>query len=552
MQLNLVQFLTGAATPQAAGKAAEGTEGESPAKGGFAALLGDAGAQGQKSGQGANQAALPAGLAVSKLLAQELQPEQLLALRGAAGDRLGALLGESITPEDATNLLAQLEQLQAEMGQAGAEDLFGGEEAFAQLQEALEQVEATGEPVQVAELLDSVPALSEAANTANTAERAPAMQRMLQWLQGAIDKQKEAQQVAAVGPVAPDTTAQSLQAAMFPAGDDAAAATQTQDTEQAAPGDVAGQQQTLAYTQLVPLAQHQQVAMPEWVRKLGAGEENIASDAINAAIPPLALEPAETAALPEVDLPGSTASSDAQEALDTLDAMDADAITSDTADKTKAPRPFVETLRALPSDMTVAEAASAPVTQTVLADNSQAMPVASVQALGQVGATTMNGVSHAATNAVAQHQPLHTSTTEQVQMALTTATRDGMDRITLQLEPADLGRVEIKMDIAADGRTQLSFVVDKAETLDALSRDARSLERSLQESGIKADAGSMQFNLRQQPQPQFSDMGGDAKDGSASPQHAANDNSAAPVASTSDGITKHYTINVRDGVDIHA
>jgi flagellar hook-length control protein FliK len=137
-------------------------------------------------------------------------------------------------------------------------------------------------------------------------------------------------------------------------------------------------------------------------------------------------------------------------------------------------------------------------------------------------------------------------------MALTTATRDGIDRITLQLEPADLGRVEIKMDIAADGRTQLSFVVDKAETLDALSRDARSLERSLQESGIKADAGSMQFNLRQQPQPQFSDMGGDASDNGPG-QQAANDNSAvAPVASTSDGITKHYTINVRDGVDIHA
>lgn len=550
MQLNLVQFLTGAATPQTAGKSAEGTEGESPASSGFAALLGDAGAQGQKSGQGANQPALPAGLAVSKLLAQELQPEQLLALRGAAGDRLGALLGESLTPEDATKLLAQLEQLQAEMGQAGAEDLLGGEETFTQLQEALEQLEAAGEPVQVAELLDSVPALTDAANNATTAERAPAMQRMLQWIQSAIDKQKEAQQVAAVGPVAPDTTAQSLQAAMFPPGDDAVATPQTQDAEQAAPGDIAGQQQALAYTQVVPLAQQQQVAMPEWVRKLGAGEENIASDAINEAIPPLAIEPAESAGLPEVDLPGSTATSDAQEALDTLGA---DAITSDAADKTKAPRPFLETLRALPSDITVAEAATAPVTQTVLADNSQAMPVASVQALGQVSAGGVHSVSHAATNTVALHQPLHTSTTEQVQMALTTATRDGMDRITLQLEPADLGRVEIKMDIAADGRTQLSFVVDKAETLDALSRDARSLERSLQESGIKADAGSMQFNLRQQPQPQFSDMGGDAKDGSPSQQQAANDNSAvAPVGSASDGITKHYTINVRDGVDIHA
>lgn len=87
---------------------------------------------------------------------------------------------------------------------------------------------------------------------------------------------------------------------------------------------------------------------------------------------------------------------------------------------------------------------------------------------------------------------------EQVHVAITRASKSEMDRITIQLEPADLGRVDVMMDIRRDGTTQLLVTADRRETLDMLQRDARSLERALQEAGVKADAGSMEFNLRQQ------------------------------------------------------
>lgn len=87
---------------------------------------------------------------------------------------------------------------------------------------------------------------------------------------------------------------------------------------------------------------------------------------------------------------------------------------------------------------------------------------------------------------------------EQVHVAIVRAKDSDVDRITIQLEPVDLGRVDVVMDVRRDGTTHVLITADRRETLDMLSRDARGLERALQDAGVKADAGSMEFNLRQQ------------------------------------------------------
>lgn len=172
-------------------------------------------------------------------------------------------------------------------------------------------------------------------------------------------------------------------------------------------------------------------------------------------------------------------------------------------------------------------------------------------ALPAVGSAATTGGAHGTITAghTSSHSAaLHTPPQEQVQLAITTATRDGIDRITMQLEPADLGRVEIRMETGGDGRTQLSFTVDKSDTLDALARDARTLERALQEAGIKADAGSMQFNLRQQPQ-HFAGQDGN-NNPSRGTTHSGED--GEPVAAVTDGITTHHRVQISEGVDIRA
>lgn len=507
MQLSLINFLFGTTFSGNGAHGAKGGDGDL-----FSQLLGDS-AQGNN---GQAQAGLKGSdIAASALLAQEINPQQLAMLQNGQGDQLAKLLEQKIGPEQARAMIDQLNAMSAN-GEGSQEP------AFDQLKESLEDIEANGEPVEVANLLDSLPAV---ADVETPAERAPLMQRMLGWVQTALDRQKEAMQQAAM---VQDSTALSLQASLFRASDDAnqAAAAQAAD-------DDAKEKAAKTVTQIVPLAQPMMVAMPEWVRKLGDDAKTVSTDsAIDEAIPPLSLasDPEEKDALPKVNLPGAN-----------------DIATTDTTvdDKpvARAVPAFAEHLRPLQTAMDEQDATSAPVTQ-----------ISGLQGASALHSTnSVHNASNPHAAASAAYTP-HVPVSEQVHVAITQGMKDGIDQITLQLDPADLGRVEVKMDMAADGKAQLSFLVDKADTLDALSRDARGLERMLQEAGVKADAGSMQFNLRQQPQPQFSaDMGGQGQaQGQPANDNDEEDHAALSLPVGPGGMTTHYTLQVRDGVDIRA
>ena len=84
----------------------------------------------------------------------------------------------------------------------------------------------------------------------------------------------------------------------------------------------------------------------------------------------------------------------------------------------------------------------------------------------------------------------------QVAVQIQKAAGAGQDRISIQLKPQDLGRIDVKMDLAADGSVKAQILVDKADTLDLLQRDARGLERALADAGLKAESGGLEFSLR--------------------------------------------------------
>lgn len=86
----------------------------------------------------------------------------------------------------------------------------------------------------------------------------------------------------------------------------------------------------------------------------------------------------------------------------------------------------------------------------------------------------------------------------QVAIHVARAVEDGVRRLEVRLNPAELGRVEVKLDVAHDGRVVAVVAAERQETLDLLQRDARGLERALQDAGIRADSGSLNFTLRQQ------------------------------------------------------
>tara|TARA_R110000868_G_scaffold4155_10_gene25321 strand:+ start:4766 stop:6295 length:1530 start_codon:yes stop_codon:yes gene_type:complete len=86
--------------------------------------------------------------------------------------------------------------------------------------------------------------------------------------------------------------------------------------------------------------------------------------------------------------------------------------------------------------------------------------------------------------------------TEQIAMQISRAADQNVDRLSVQLKPAELGKVTIDLEIGPDNRLIAVISAERSETLDLLQRDARSLEKALNEAGVKTDSGSLEFNLQ--------------------------------------------------------
>ncbi len=86
----------------------------------------------------------------------------------------------------------------------------------------------------------------------------------------------------------------------------------------------------------------------------------------------------------------------------------------------------------------------------------------------------------------------------QIAVNITRAIEAGRDQITIRLQPAELGRVEVKLDMAGGSRVNATVTVERPETLELLQRDARALERALADAGLKTDHESLSFNLKGQ------------------------------------------------------
>lgn len=101
-----------------------------------------------------------------------------------------------------------------------------------------------------------------------------------------------------------------------------------------------------------------------------------------------------------------------------------------------------------------------------------------------------------------------------IALAFSTDPRAGF---TLALAPAELGRVEIRLQREGEGQS-LRITAERPETLALLMRDRAELNRDLTEAGLRLDAGGLTFSLEgdaptgQQPHQQ---RGGQGRRGEA-------------------------------------
>ena len=98
-----------------------------------------------------------------------------------------------------------------------------------------------------------------------------------------------------------------------------------------------------------------------------------------------------------------------------------------------------------------------------------------------------------ATAATATAVPLHGLAVEIAASAL-----NGKSRFEIRLDPAELGRIDVRIDVDRNGQVTSHLRVEKPETLAMLQQTAPQLQQALQDAGLKSNNSGLQFSLRDQ------------------------------------------------------
>jgi len=83
-------------------------------------------------------------------------------------------------------------------------------------------------------------------------------------------------------------------------------------------------------------------------------------------------------------------------------------------------------------------------------------------------------------------------------LEIAVSARSGKSRFEIRLDPADLGRIDVRIDVDRNGQVTSHLTVEKPETLSMLRQDAPQLQRALDDAGLKTGNGGLQFSLRDQ------------------------------------------------------
>jgi flagellar hook-length control protein FliK len=78
--------------------------------------------------------------------------------------------------------------------------------------------------------------------------------------------------------------------------------------------------------------------------------------------------------------------------------------------------------------------------------------------------------------------------------------QSGKTHFEVRLDPADLGRIDVRIDVDRNGQVSSHLTVEKPETLSMLKQDAPQLQQALNDAGLKTSSGGLQFSLRDQSQ----------------------------------------------------
>ncbi|MEA2941929.1 MAG: flagellar hook-length control protein FliK [Bradyrhizobium sp.] len=129
--------------------------------------------------------------------------------------------------------------------------------------------------------------------------------------------------------------------------------------------------------------------------------------------------------------------------------------------------------------------------QNDTADVGQQAASAIQQPQAQSAATLATATPLTVTAATAAAVPLNG-----LALQIAVSAQSGNSRFEIRLDPAELGRIDVRIDVDRHGQLTSHLTVEKPETLAMLRQDAPQLQRALDNAGFKTGDGGLQFSLR--------------------------------------------------------
>jgi len=127
----------------------------------------------------------------------------------------------------------------------------------------------------------------------------------------------------------------------------------------------------------------------------------------------------------------------------------------------------------------------------------QGAPTPPVPSSSAAGATNAAQGAAAPTQTAAPVQTDPPIPIGQVPMTIGLRSLRGSNEFQIRLDPAELGRIDVKLEIdKAHGRVMTHLVVDRPETLALLQRDAGQLQQALSQAGFDPAGGGLNLSLR--------------------------------------------------------
>ena len=240
------------------------------------------------------------------------------------------------------------------------------------------------------------------------------------------------------------------------------------------------------------------------------------------------------------DAPSAQAASsdDPQQApVQTNDNTPAALPTSTSVTAAAQPVPHADIIAATPSN--TADTANAQTASTGVKADGTGLPNFGISAANGSAPASTNPVAHAATNATA---PVPIAG---LAVAIANRAQAGSNQFDIRLDPPELGRIDVQLNVDSNGQITSHITVDRADTLQLLQSQQPQIQQALDQSGLQTADNGLQFSLRDQSFAGQNNNGGGAQQQSMA-QIVIPDADLPTVQST-----QAYTrLNLRGGLDI--